>query len=129
MARKTRFYLDKRNARFMGVCAGIADFFGVDALWIRVGAVLGVFATGWLIIAYFAIAFLAQPKPDDLYELLDADPEERRFWQKARLSPRRSVREVRSTFRDIDRRLASIEAQYTSSSHRLAREIDALKHQ
>jgi phage shock protein C len=129
MARKTKFYLDKRNARFMGVCSGIADYFGVDPLWIRVATVLGVFATGWLILAYFVIGFLAQPKPAEIYDLLDSDPEERRFWQRARLSPKRSMREVRSNFRDIDRRLASIEAQYTSGSRRLAREIDALKHQ
>lgn len=129
MARRTKFYLDKRNGKFLGVCAGIADYVGIDPLWVRVLTVLGVFATGWLILVYFAIGFLAEPKPAQLYESIDADPEERRFWQKTRMSPRRSMREVRSSFRDIDRRLASIEAQYTSGSHRLAREIDALKHQ
>lgn len=129
MARKTRFYLDKRKARLLGVCSGIADFFGVDPLWVRVGVVLGAFATGWLILAYLAIGFLAEPKPDDLYDTMDANPEERRFWQKTRLSPRRTVREVRSRFREIDRRLAAIEAQLTSGSRRLAREIEALKQQ
>ncbi len=129
MPRRTRFYLDKRNGRLMGVCAGIADYVGVDPLWVRVAAVLGAFATGWILLAYFVIGFLAADKPAELYELLDRDPVERRFWQRARLSPRRSMRELRSTFRDIDRRLASIEAHYTSSSRRLAREIDALRHQ
>ena len=36
--RRTRFYLDKRNKRFMGVCAGIADYFGWDATWVRIAA-------------------------------------------------------------------------------------------
>lgn len=127
MARRTTFYLDKRHARLLGVCAGIADFFGIDPLWVRLAAVLGAFATGWLILAYLAIGFLAPPKPAELYEALDSDPEERRFWQKTRLSPKRTVRDVRARLREIDRRLASIEAHYTSASYRLAREIDSLR--
>lgn len=39
-ASRTKFYLDKQNAKWSGVCAGIADYSGIDALWVRVGAVL-----------------------------------------------------------------------------------------
>lgn len=35
----TKFYLDKQNAKWKGVCAGIADYTGVNALWVRMGAV------------------------------------------------------------------------------------------
>jgi phage shock protein C len=44
-----------------------------------------------------------------------------------RTSPRRTVRDVRSRFRDIDRRLADVEAYVTSSNSRLAREIEQLR--
>ena len=30
---RTRFYLDKQNAKWKGVCAGIADYAGVDVTW------------------------------------------------------------------------------------------------
>lgn len=128
MARRTGFYLDKREGKFLGVCAGIADYTGFDAMWIRVGFVLAtIFGSGLPLIAYFVIAWVADAKPGDVYALEDADPEDRQFWQKTRAAPGRSVREVRSSFRDIDRRLRDIELQYTSPQHKLAREIDELR--
>ena len=124
--RRTKFYLDKRNGKMMGVCAGIADYTGVDVTWVRVGTVLLTIVGGfpWTVIAYFITAWVASNKPTELY---DMDPEEERFWQGVRAKPRTTVRDVRSRFRDIDRRLADIETVYTSSSSRLAREIDELK--
>lgn len=125
-ARRTKFYLDKRNARFLGVCSGIADYTGIDAVWVRVGTVLLTIIGGfpWTVIAYFITAWIADSKPREFY---DMDPEEERFWQGVRAKPRATVRDVRSRFRDVDRRLADIETLYTSSSSRLAREIDELK--
>ena len=34
---RTSFYRDKQNAKLMGICAGIADYTGVNAMWIRLG--------------------------------------------------------------------------------------------
>nr|WP_255696699.1 envelope stress response membrane protein PspC [Sandaracinobacteroides sayramensis] len=127
MARRTGFYLDKRNGKVMGVCAGIADYTGFDVLWVRIGFVLAtLFGFPFPLIAYFVIGWMADAKPNTLY-VDDADPEEREFWQKTRAAPGRSIREVRSTFRDVDRRLRDIELTYTSPNHRLAREIDELR--
>ena len=124
-ARRTKFYLDKRNAKFLGVCAGIADYTGIEATWIRIGLVLAILCgLPFLIVAYFVIAWIAQPKP---YALYDEDPESRAFWQKTRVAPGRSIRDVRSTFRDIDRRLRDIETHVTSSNRSLAAEIDRLR--
>lgn len=125
-ARRTKFYLDKRNARFLGVCSGIADYTGIDAVWVRVGAVLLTIVGGfpWTVLAYFITAWIADNKPREFY---DMDADEEKFWQGVRAKPRATVRDVRSRFRDIDRRLADIETLYTSSSSRLAREIDELK--
>ena len=127
MARRTGFYLDKQHGKLMGVCAGIADYTGFEVLWIRLGFVLGaIFGSGIPILVYLAIAWMADAKPASLYQG-EVDPEDREFWQKTRLSPGRSVRDVRSSFRDIDRRLRDIETAYTSPNHRLAREIDELR--
>jgi phage shock protein C len=125
-ARRTKFYLDKRNARLLGVCSGIADYTGIEVTWVRVGVVLLTIIGGfpWTLLAYFITAWVADNKPREFY---DMDPQEEKFWQGVRAKPRASVRDVRSSFRDIDRRLADIETLYTSSSSRLAREIDELK--
>jgi phage shock protein C len=125
MARRTGFYLDKRQGKVLGVCAGIADYTGFDVLWVRVGvAFASIIGAPFPIIAYFLVGWIADDKPGMLY---DADPEDKQFWQKTRAAPGRSIREVRSSFRDIDRRLRDIELQYTSPNHRLAREIDDLR--
>ncbi|KQN28183.1 MULTISPECIES: envelope stress response membrane protein PspC [unclassified Sphingomonas] len=122
---RTQFYLDKQNAKFKGVCSGIADYTGVDITLVRVAMVVLAFATsGWVILGYFATAWLAPKKPTGLYDT----PDDAKFWQGVRSNPKRSTAEVRSKFRDIDRRLADIETHYTSrSSNSLAAEIDSLR--
>jgi phage shock protein C len=124
-ATRTKFYLDPQNAKWKGVCAGIADYTGIDITWVRVGTVLITLMGGfpWTLIAYWITAWVAQPKPHGLYE----DADEAKFWQGVRRSPARSARDVRSTFRDIDRRMADVETYYTSPNSSLAREIDSLK--
>lgn len=124
--RRTRFYLDKENARFMGVCSGIADYFGWDALVVRIGFVLlTIFAMGPILpAAYLITGWVADKKPRALY----ADsPDEREFWAKVRRAPQHSLRDVRSSFRESDRRLADLERYVTSSNSRLAAEIDRLR--
>jgi phage shock protein C len=123
--RRTGFYLDKRNKRFLGVCAGIADYFGWEALWVRVGFVALTFmGVGFLPLVYFAIAWIAEPKP---YALYDESAEDRKFWAKVRVAPQRSVRDVHARFREADRRLRDLETYVTSSNSRLASEIDRLR--
>ena len=124
-ASRTRFYLNPQNAKWKGVCAGIADYTGIDVTWVRVGTVLitimGAFP--WTLIAYWIAAWVADVRPVGLYESAD----EERFWQGVRQSPARTTRDVRSKFRDLDRRLAEIETHYTSRNTRLADEIDNLR--
>lgn len=124
-ARHTKFYLDKQNKKWMGVCAGIADYTGVDVTLVRIGtALLTVLGSGMTIIAYFIVAWLAPTKPR---ELAHETPEQAKFWQGVRASPARTVRDVRSRFRDIDRRLADVETYVTSANSSLAREIEQLR--
>ncbi|MEP6785885.1 MAG: envelope stress response membrane protein PspC [Sphingomonadales bacterium] len=123
-ARRTSFYLDKANAKWLGVCSGIAEYTGIDVTVVRIVTVLGtIFGSGALLIAYLVIAWMANPKPMGLYE----SAEDAKFWQGVRQSPSRSTRDVRSKFRDLDRRLAEIETHYTSRNSSLADEIDSLR--
>jgi phage shock protein C len=122
---RTRFYLDKKNAKWKGVCAGIADYTGVDVTIVRIGFVIAtLIAQGMPLLAYFVIAWMAPRKP---YELYGQDPEQKKFWQGVRRNPHMMAREVRGRLRDIDRRLANVETYVTSSNGRLAREIEQLR--
>lgn len=124
-ARRTKFYLDKRNRKWLGVCAGLADYTGVDVTLIRVGMVVLSFVTfPWALVGYLVINWLANDKPREFYE---TSREDEKFWQTVRARPGASVRDVRAKFRDIDRRIADIETHVTSQNSALAREIDALR--
>ncbi len=123
-ASRMKFYTDKPNGKWMGVCAGIADYTGVDVTLVRVGmVVLTVAVSGLTILAYVAAGWVAPTKPVDLYET----PDDQKFWQGVRSNPKRSTAEVRSKFRELDRRLADVELHYTSRNTRLADEIEALR--
>lgn len=119
----TKFYLDKQNAKWQGVCAGIADYTGVNAVWIRLGAAALTLMFGWPIVAYFVVAWIADKKPIHLY----SDRDDQKFWQGVRQSPARTTRDIRSRFRDIDNRLADVELYYVSNNKQLADEIESLR--
>lgn len=119
----TKFYLDKQNAKWKGVCAGIADYTGVDVLWIRLAFAAFVISQGWPIFIYMAAAWFGEKKPIHLY--LDGD--DQKFWQGVRQSPARTTRDIKSRFRDIDNRLADIENYYVSNNKQLADEIENLR--
>ena len=124
-ASRTRFYRDKRQGKIFGVCAGIADYTGFDANLVRVCFLATVFMSGGSILPFYFIAAMITPtKPR---ELDYADGEERQFWQSVRASPTRSARDIRSRFRDIDRRLADIESYVTTENRTLAAEIEQLR--
>lgn len=123
--RHSKFYLDKQEAKISGVCAGISDYTGVDVTLVRIGLViLTVMATGMTIPAYFIAAWMAPVKPRELSE---QTPEDKKFWQGVRARPSHTLRDVRSRFRDIDRRLADVETYVTSSNTRLSDEIERLR--
>ena len=54
------FRLNHQRGKLMGVCAGLSDYFGLDATLVRILFVLGtLFGFGSLILVYLAIGFIA----------------------------------------------------------------------
>ncbi len=122
---RTRFYRDTVNGKVMGVCAGIADYTGMDVTLIRIMMVAAILlGSGSPILLYFIAGWMTPKKP---YELRSDDAEEKKFWQGVRASPAQTARDIRGRFRDIDRRLADIESYVTTENRSLAREIERLR--
>jgi phage shock protein C len=108
----------------MGVCAGVADYTGIDVKWVRLAAIVLMPLTGgWALPAYFVAGMFLPKKPAHLY----VDAQEQKYWQRVRQSPQRTAREIGAQFRDIDRRLAEVENFYVSSNPRLSAEIERLR--
>ncbi|MFN4021142.1 MAG: envelope stress response membrane protein PspC [Erythrobacter sp.] len=121
---RTTLYRDTHNGKLMGVCAGIADYTGINVFWLRLAAVASLFMTSGTTAPLYLIAgFLLNTKPPYLYR----DESEKKYWQGVRQNPKRTAREIRASFRDIDRRLAAVEHHYVSSNPRLTAEIERLR--
>ncbi len=115
-----RLYRDPFNGKLMGVCAGIADYFGFDVWPVRFAAILAlIFFTVPTIIAYLLAGALLDRKPADMY----ATSEEEDLWRGIRNRPGQTARDARVRFHEMERRLRQIEAYVTSKEFNLNREI------
>lgn len=50
-----RFLLNRRDAKIMGVGAGLADWMGIDPLIVRLGLVAAVLITGPIAILFYVL--------------------------------------------------------------------------
>lgn len=113
---KKRFYLDKQNGMAMGVCAGLARQFDVDATFVRIGAVLvTLLAFPWTLIAYAVAAWAAKPLPVGDYTGSEAG------------MLRGSTHDYRASSSDLDRRLAEVDTYVAGPNSGLSREIEELR--
>jgi len=56
-----RFLINRRDAKIMGVAAGLADYTGVDPLLIRLGLIGATLVTGPLMILFYLLAGWVAP--------------------------------------------------------------------
>ena len=56
-----RFLINRRDAKVMGVAAGLADYTGIDPLIIRLGLVAATLVTGGTVILFYVLAGLLAP--------------------------------------------------------------------
>ena len=55
------FSLDRANGKVFGVCAGIAHYFGINPMFVRIAFAAGtILGLGSLILVYLAIALIAE---------------------------------------------------------------------
>jgi len=122
--RYNKLYRDRKNGKICGVFAGLADYFGIDPIFLRVIGLVGLLFSGpVMFVGYFALCFLMDPKPADLFESKAEDE----FWKGVRTQPKNTIRDVRHKFREIERRLRAAEAHVTSREYKLNKEFEDLE--
>jgi len=88
-----RFYRDTENGRVAGVCAGIADFFGIRRRVVRIAAIFClVFFFVPTALAYIALTIVLPKKPPALY----ASREEEVFWRGVSTAPEDTLKSLRT---------------------------------
>ncbi|UEM21509.1 envelope stress response membrane protein PspC [Skermanella mucosa] len=118
-----RLYRDRERGKLFGVCAGLADYFGVDVFLVRLGvAVGGIFFTMPVVGAYLLAALVLKNKPARVY----ASREEEDFWRTVATKPDVTIAGLKHKFREMERRLGGMETYVSSKEFELDRAINDL---
>ncbi|MCV2883152.1 envelope stress response membrane protein PspC [Aestuariibacter sp. AA17] len=153
MKQKRELYRISEKGKIAGVCAGVAEYFGLEVWLVRILTVTGFFllAGPFVIVTYIAAWFILDKKPkgglgkaaqesahlsdgksyrgkgwrnDD--ELDDGKVEVKtNVWQ-AGEPPKQAFFDINRKFLKIEQRLRNVETYVTSSEYQLNREINKL---
>ena len=123
-------YRDPQRGKIAGVCAGLAEYFGVETWIVRLLAISGLIFAGFITFtAYIAAWFLLDKRPVTLYSQEDADFTEVRMkarsWQ-AGVTPHQALGRIAQELDALEPRVQRIEKLVTSKEFTLQREFSKL---
>lgn len=149
MNTKKNIYRDAKHGRIAGVCAGIAEYFGLEVWLVRILTVTAFFllAGPFVLVSYVACWFIFDKKPTNPDTMNYNQPVEvsggkgwrnsgsagqndkvevkTRVWQ-AGEPPRQAFHDITNRFQTIETRLRKMETYVTSREYQLNREISRL---
>jgi phage shock protein C len=117
-----RLFRDKENAMLAGVCAGIAEYAGLNRKGVRLATFLLMLIPPFfmfIVISYVILAIVLPVKPANLYET----PDQAEFWRGVSTAPADVFGAVRHRFRELNVRLERMEAYVTSKEFEIDREL------
>jgi len=115
-----RLYRDRENGIVAGVCAGLADYFGLNRKGLRVITALStLFFMPFVVPAYIILAIILPVKPANLYK----DESQEKFWRGVSMAPSDVFSNLSHRFRELDQRLQKMEAFVTSREFAMDREL------
>ncbi len=105
-------YRDPAHGRIAGVCAGLADYLGLNRCGLRAAVLIlcGLGLFGPLLIAYLILAVALRPMPPNLFR----DSEDEAFYRSMSRRPADTLGGLTRRFRDMEDRLARMERRVTS---------------
>lgn len=115
-----RLYRDKENAILAGVCAGLANYFGLNRKGLRlIVAVSTFFFFPFVVPAYIILTIVLPVRPGDLYE----DESQEKFWRGVSMAPTDVFSNLNHRFKELDLRLQKMETYVTSREFEMDREL------
>ncbi len=122
---RNRLYRSTDDAVILGVCAGLAEYFGFDRGMTRIITAIAAFLfPPTVLIAYVLLGLLLKKAPESPR---DTSEERYNLRQRVRAEPHATLDSIRHRFRELDRRMQRLEKHVTSKRYRLEREFDGLK--
>ena len=121
-----KFYLDKENGMIAGVCAGIADYFGLDSWLVRIITITLLVFTNSLVIFIYILAWIVFDKKPDDYVVDELEKEFAFERIKRKVTSRNGFSETFNRFAQLELRMRRLEAYITSKRFNLSKEINDL---
>jgi phage shock protein C len=118
----TRYHLyrDPAGGMLAGVCAGIAAYFGIAPIAVRLGFVLAlVLFFPPALIAYIILAIALPKRPSQLFR----SREEEAFWRGVATAPDDTLHGLGHRFGDLETRLRAMERHVASDDFELRRKF------
>ena len=110
-----------RHSMICGVCAGLAEHFGIAPFWVRILAVVLLFMTSiWpAVIIYFIAAALLKPSPVRPFR----NDSEKNFYDAYTHAPKYTVHHIHEKFAQLDRRIQRMEDKVTTRAYEWDRKM------
>lgn len=104
-----------RKGMILGVCRGIAEYFGLSVFWVRFTTLLVFFITGFwpTAVLYFIAAFLLKPEPVIPIDNID----EQEFYHSYVHSKQMAVDRIKRRYENLERRIQRMEHTVTSPEY------------
>jgi len=104
-----------RTGMIFGVCKGLADFWNLQVVWVRLIAVAILIFTGiWPIVVVYLVAALVM-KPEPILPLETEEAQE--FYNSYTSSRSLALHRLKRTFDNLDRRIQRIETAVTAREY------------
>ena len=156
MIRRGELYKIKDQGRVSGVCAGIAEYFGIEAWLVRILTVTAflLLAPPFVFVGYIALWFILEDKKNIAekahhdaasfetkgfansasgqsytgkgYQNLDPSHKVKSKVWQAGLPPRQAFSDIKQRYQSIESKLQNLETYVTSKEFELNREISRL---
>lgn len=120
-------YRDPINGKLSGVCAGLANYFGLEVWLVRIMFISAALLGGsfLVILAYLAMTFMIEKQPRHYVDELKSKQEhtlKQKPWEQGQ-TPEFLLNTLESDFEKIERDVRNIEAYVTSDTFKVNREF------
>lgn len=122
---RRKLYRNRKNGLVGGVCAGLADYFEMDVVLVRIFFVVALIVTLQVALLFYIVACFALDNDPDTLMGSDGRLNEK-FTLRSAYERKSLLNSVQDRFTSVENRLQSLEAYVTSQRFRLRDEIDRL---
>ena len=118
-------YRDPINGKLSGVCAGLANYFGLEVWLVRIMMISAALLGGsfLVILAYLAMTFMLEKQPRRYVDELKSKQEhtlKQKPWEQGQ-TPESLLNTLEGDFEKIERDVRNIEAYVTSDTFKVNR--------